>query len=305
MMRTKDPAVLLIPSVLALATCGGAPSRPGAPAWARLAPAQLAAAKEAGIPAAFENDLGMRFVLVPGGSFQMGSPADEQDREEEETVHHVTLSKPYYVQVFEVRNSQYRRWKPEHDPPPYNGLALDGDDRPAVHVNWNDAVAFAAWLSQRDPERTYRLPTEAEWERACRAGATTRYSWGGTLEGGWLHANGNDVVTEDLFGWAWSGFPEDDGHRVTAPVGSYKANAWGLHDMHGNVWEWCLDEHVAYDPMPATDPQGGTYGAGRILRGGAWNHYRGDLRSARRHYAIDLQKGGNVGFRLVCVAKLP
>ena len=181
------------------------------PDWAKVSDAQKAAAKEAGVPVAFENAIGMRFVLIPAGTFLMGSPATEEGRDGDEVQHEVVLTKPFYLGVTEVTNAQYRRFRADHDSGAYKDEGLNGDDQPVVRVSWDDAVAFAEWLSGQDGGRTYRLPTEAEWEWACRAGTRTRYWWGDAEEEGWKYANANDPKTKEAFGFDWDGWPKDDG----------------------------------------------------------------------------------------------
>ena len=200
------------------------------------------------------------------------------------------ITRPFYLGATEVTRGQFRRfvdeagyqteaekdgkggygWNEEkktfEQDPRYtwqNAGFEQTDEHPVVNVSWNDAVAFAAWLSRKEG-RTYRLPTEAEWEYACRAGTTTRYSSGDDPEG--LAAVGNV------------------GGKGTAPVGRYNPNAWGLFDMHGNVWEWCSDGYAAdyYKRSPVDDPQGAEGAADRVARGGGWSDGPRFARSACR-----------------------
>ncbi|MCB9824200.1 MAG: formylglycine-generating enzyme family protein [Planctomycetes bacterium] len=291
-MRRVFPSTLAA-LLLALVGCGEpADVPPVAPAWAKLATEQVQAAKTHGVPPAFENELGMRFVLIPGGTFVMGSPADEAGRDELETPHRVTLTHPYYVQTTEVTNRQYRRFRPQHDSHAVRGQSLNGDEQPVVHVSWSDAVAFAAWLSERDGVRTYRLPTEAEWERACRAGTQTAYWWGAT-------ASPEMACYDD--GPSTDGRPAGDKLRVPVDVGSLPASPWGLHEVHGNVREWCLDAYAddPYGSEPVQDPLGRD-GDSRGTRGGAFGEHPDMLRAAWR---IGVQgndeRRSYVGFRLV------
>jgi formylglycine-generating enzyme required for sulfatase activity len=275
------------------------------PPWPDLAKVQIEEAQRLGVPVKFENHLKMRFVLIPAGSFIMGSPAGEEFREDHETQHQVTLTRAFYLQTTEVTNAQFRRWKPDHVAYPFNDQPIHSDAQPVVHVSWKGATAFAAWLSDQDQERTYRLPTEAEWEYACRAGTTTTYAWGDDISEGWRYANGNDPESNELFGDRRPAWPRDDGYWVSAPVGSYPPNPWGLHDMHGNVEEWCEDWVSAYAADAVTDPKGPENPVNederRVIRGGSWHWRPGRLRSASRGGMPpewDIQP--DEGFRLVC-----
>ncbi len=239
----------------------------GAPAWAKVSEEQIAEAKRLGIPVAFENSIGMRFVLVPAGTFTMGSPEAEKGRFPEETQHDVTLTTPYYVAIHETTNGAYRRFKPEHASGEEQGTSLDGDTQPVVEVSHAEAVAFAAWLSVQDPGREYRLPTEAEWEHAARARTATSRFWGDDEEVFPQYAN---IV--DLREGPTTDEPRraTDGFAVTAPVGSFRPNGWGLYDVIGNVCEMCSDWTGDYPKGPATDPRGPPSGTHRVARGGSW-----------------------------------
>jgi formylglycine-generating enzyme required for sulfatase activity len=236
----------------------------------------------------------MRFVLMPAGTFLMGSPEDEPGRDQDETQHRVTITKPYYMQMTEVTNDQYfgyarpvegKRWV---EPPSVFGLA-----QPVVHVSQLDAQAFARWVTLLDSHRTYRLPTEAEWEYACRAGTTTAFAFGDRLR-----ADQANVETD-------AGGKRAE-KRVPKPVGSFPPNAWGLYDMHGNVMEWCEGALSEYPAAAVTDPppvpgEGGYVG---ILRGGSYGGPARDARSAARYGSRhDMPFWWTVGFRLV--APLP
>jgi formylglycine-generating enzyme required for sulfatase activity len=263
------------------------------PRWAKVAPEQIAEARKHGVPVAFENDFGMCFVLIPSGTFLMGSPATEQGRDELESQHRVTLTRPYYVQTTEVTNRQFRAFRQAHDSHDQWGRSLNGDEQPAVGISWNDAAAFAVWLSRRDPGRSYRLPTEAEWERACRAGTTTAFWWGDRPSK--EKANFYD-------GEFASGRPSDPGFRVTLPVGSLPANPWGLYEVHGNAREWCSDwyDDSPYEDGAATDPKGPAPSGSHCTRGGAFGEAPYMLRAAWRiGVQGDDEARSYVGFRLV------
>jgi formylglycine-generating enzyme required for sulfatase activity len=168
-------------------------------------------------------------------------------------------------------------------------------------VSWNDAVAFAAWLSRKEGA-TYRLPTEAEWEDACRAGTTTRYSCGDDPEG--LVAVGNiaDGTAKEKYP-EWTTIAARDGYVYTAPVGRSHPNAWGLFDLHGNVWEWCADGYASdsYKQPPGDDPPGAAPAPQRVIRGGSWGNGSQDARSAFRSGCTPEDRDSNLGFRLARV----
>jgi formylglycine-generating enzyme required for sulfatase activity len=178
------------------------------------------------------------------------------------------------------------------------------DDHPVVQVSWFDAMEFCKWLSTKE-QRRYTLPTEAQWEYACRAGGETAFCWGDAVQGGRDYANMADESTQR---WIHSyrdmtidKSPWDDGHATTAPVGRFKPNAWGLHDMHGNVCEWCSDWY-AYDYYvhgEGFDPQGPATGGHRVLRGGSWVRHPRACRSASRHSILPTFRSVGRGFRVV------
>ena len=200
-----------------------------------LTPAQLAV----GDP--IENSIGMVLVPIPAGEFVMGSPKTESGRRNVEVQHPVTLTKPFLLGVHEVTQGQ---WQAVMGTTPWKGkqYVKEGDDYPATYVSWNDAVEFCRKLSEKEGLE-YRLPTEAEWEYACRAGTTTAYSFG------------DDASELGEYAWyrenAW-----DAGQKYAHTVGQKKPNPWGLYDMHGNVWEWCEDRYGVYHAGAATDPTG-------------------------------------------------
>jgi formylglycine-generating enzyme required for sulfatase activity len=317
--------------------------------------AALCASGSAGDPAVFENSLGMRFVRLPAGEFDMGSdetpeslarayPAYDPVRfpplADEAPVHRVRISRPFLLGQHEVTVGQFRRfversghvpesiadgtgaygWDPGHDPARSpRGDAFAGrsprwswrdagfsqtDDHPVVDVTWNDAVAMAEWLSRTEGRR-YRLPTEAEWEYACRAGTRTRYHTGDdpvSLRGS---ANVFDASSAALWPqWARYAQPYDDGYAFTSPVGRFAPNAWGLHDMHGNAWEWVSDFHAddAYARSAPVDPGGPASGEVRVRRGGSWHTWSLYARCAFRNWNLASTRYVLVGMRLVLEA---
>jgi formylglycine-generating enzyme required for sulfatase activity len=212
------------------------------------------------------NSLGMSFVLIPAGTFTMGSPLDELGRSDDETQHEVTLSNSYYMQTTEVTQAQWEAVMGDN-PSSFSGCS----DCPVETVSWNDAQDFIAELNALG-EGTYRLPTEAEWEYACRAGSSTAF------------ANGEITKTDcgydpnlDQIGWYCY-----NADRQTHPGAQKDPNAWGLYDMHGNVWEWCQDWYGTYPTSAVTDPTGPSSGTNRVLRGGSGGYSAGGARSARR-----------------------
>lgn len=218
--------------------------------------------------------LGMRFAWCPPGSFLMGSPASEAERYQDETQHRVTLTKGYYLGVHPVTQAQWQAvmgTNPSH---------FKGADLPVENVSWGRCQEFCAALGG-----LVRLPTEAEWEYACRAGTTTRFSFGDS--------------EADLGEHAW--FAGNSGD-TTHPVGKKLPNAWGLHDMHGNVWEWCQDWYGEYPKEVAVDPAGTFRGTSRVLRSGSWHDFAWVCRASYRDVNDPGIRNGNFGFR---VALLP
>jgi len=217
------------------------------------------------------NSMGMKLVRIEPGTFVMG--LDEETSKEvgpDHPVggpmyvrHRVTLTKPYYMAAFEVTNKQYDQYDTQHTHhrPKYQ-LVPDGDNHPVQPITWQDAELFCRWLSAKEG-RLYRLPTEAEWEYACRAGTTNRTYWGGNVE---------DRTKANL-GGSWDkrthAHYADDGFEYTAPVGSFPANPWGLYDMIGNSWEWVSDWYSVFATNDVVDPQGPPMGAAGPCRGGS------------------------------------
>jgi len=218
---------------------------------------------------------GITFILVQPGTFRMGSPAGEKGREDDEgPVHEVEITKPFYLGVTEVTQAQWQRVMGS------NPSNWKGDDLPVEQVSWEDAMEFCR-------KAGYRLPTEAEWEYACRAGSTTRFSFG--------DADG------DLGAYAWN---DGNSEKRTHPVGQKKPNAWGFFDMHGNVWEWCADWYAKgyYGQSPRQDPHGPSSGSRRVLRGGSWYYSPRYCRSAFRSGSDPSSCFSNLGLR---VARTP
>ncbi len=253
-----------------------------------------------------KNEFDMAFVYIGPGEFQMGSPLDEPGRQSNETPHRVRLSHGFYIMTTEVTQGQWMAVMRE------NPSVFDdcGPDCPVENVSWNDAGRFIVRLNNRKktnrehlnrstpvkantrPAKNekppaasllkYRLPTEAQWEYACRANRT-----------GWFSFEG-DIA--ELDGYAWV---QGNAGGSTHPVALKKANPFGLYDLHGNVWEWCFDYAGPYPLKAVTDPRGPTRGSFRIARGGSWYYPALEARAANRLYLLPESKNYNVGFRLV------
>ena len=224
-------------------------------------------------------------VRIAAGTFMMGSPTAEQDHDgDEEPVRQVTISLPFYMGVYEVTQRQYQALMGTNP----SSFTASGLDAPVEFVSWNDAKAFCDALSTRTG-RAVMLPTEAQWEYACRAGSTTRFYYGDDANGILL---GN---------YAWYGYWDGSGNSggETHLVGQKIPNAWGLYDMHGNVWEWCADWYGSYASANAVDPLGPVSGTSRVVRGGCWGNNAPYCRSANRSkYTPDITNG-IIGFRVV------
>jgi len=256
------------------------------------------------------NSIGMKLVRIPAGELRMGSPAAEEDREAGEKQHAVRITRAFHMGVHEVTQGQFKRvmgFNPSYHSkdgtgraldawyafrPPAGGrekvAGLDASRLPVENVSWDEAKEFCDKLSALPEEkkmgRSYRLPTEAEWEYACRGpGVYRTFHVGDTLT-----AKAANI---------------DGGPGRTAEVGGYPANGLGLHDMHGNVSEWCADRAGPqyYEVSEKDDPRGPSEGLQRIVRGGSWGHSPSGCRSARRSWAQPTQRGAATGLRAVMV----
>ncbi len=239
----------------------------------------------------------MEFVAVPGGCFQMGDTFGDGDSDEK-PVHQVCVS-DFSIGKYEVTNAQYRRFKPGHSSGDYKGNSLNSDSQPVVNVSWDDAVAYARWLSQQSG-RNYRLPTEAEWEYAARGGTKNRNYWGNGKDDACSYANVADQTAKRQ--WSdWKIHNCNDGYAVAAPVGSFRPNSFGLYDMMGNVWELCSDwfGEKYYGESSKDNPQGPSTGSFRVTRGGSWYDGAGTVRSAIRDRVVPGFRHYGLGFRLV------
>ena len=219
----------------------------------------------------------MELILIPPGTFMMGD--DASALEEEKPAHEVTISKPFYLGKHEVTQEQ---WQAVMDSNPSH---FKGPKNPVEKVNWDDCRAFLSKLNEKFGQKgmEFGLPSEAQWEYACRAGSTTRYSFG-----------------DDAGGLGNNAWFRGNSRGATHPVGQKKPNAWGLHDMHGNVWEWCADWYGDYsEQSAASDPTGPSSGVLRVLRGGSWSYSdRDSFRCASRGISRPAAHCHYFGFRV-------
>jgi len=264
-------------------------------AFLRGAQASLPVARGAELTLDLGNGVTMKLVKIPAGTFTMGSrdsaedvakkgDSDAEMYEDEHPRHSVTITRPFYIGVYEVTQEQYQAVMGE------NPSGFKGAKNPVDTVSWDDAVAFCKALSVKTG-RTLRLPTEAEWEYACRAGTTTPFHMGETIStdqanyhGKYTYGNGKKGVYREK----------------TIPVGSFKPNAFGLYDMHGNVLEWCSDWcEDSYPNVNTTDPNGPNTGEDRVFRGGSWDAVPVNCRSALRDGYSPDERESSFGFRVV------
>jgi formylglycine-generating enzyme required for sulfatase activity len=237
-------------------------------------------------------------VFLPPGTFRMGSPTNEVDHFDNEGPQMaVTISRGFWIGKFQVTQGEYLAVKgtnPSYFQPP--NAAAD-TNRPVEWVSWSDATNYCSLVTQREraagritTNAVFRLPTEAEWEYACRAWTSTRFYYG------------DDPGYTNLTKYAW--YYADSG-SMTHPVGQKQPNPWGLYDVHGNVWEWCQDWYTNYSSGLVLDPQGPDSGLARVVRGGGWDGLGGDCRSASRAAADPASRGANSGFRIVLAPDHP
>jgi len=258
----------------------------------------------AGIVAA-QSPVPNNFVKIESGTFNMGSPANEPQRGDYEGPQHQVTVSAFYMGKDLVTQAEYEQIMGS------NPSKFKGWNMPVERITWFDAVEYCNKLSQKEElepaytisgtgnNRTviwnqnangYRLPTEAEWEYACRAGTTTPFSTGNNISTDQANYDGN---------YPYSNYARGLWREKTTNVGSFPANAWGLFDMHGNVFEWCWDWYGNYESGPQTDPTGAEYGSYRVLRGGSWYDNGRYIRSANRNSSSPLLRSHSVGFRIV------
>jgi len=296
-------------------------------------------AERAALPLEIKHRSGIVLVLIPPGTFDMGSPETEPGRGAggyDETRHKVTISRPFYMGKHEVTVAQFRRFVEAtelvtdgekrgggnaHDAkavwikrpgtqwrkPGFAGPFELRDDHPVVHVSHNDARLFCRWVGAEVKDvllESFDLPTEAQWEWACRAGAGTRFTWGDADDATGKLINVGDRSLKRVHpDWPRMIMDMDDGHAFCAPVGSYAANAFGLHDMLGNVWEFCSTRSGPYPKDPTTDPGDLDPKRGFAVRGGGWSNTAADARCAVRNSDPPDFCHSNLGFRVMAVIR--
>ncbi len=237
------------------------------------------------------NSLGMEFVLIPAGTFIMGSPIDEVHRGASEVQHPVTITRPFYMQTTEVTVDEWRAVMGRR----FFARKKGAGDMPVVKVSWHDCKKFIRKLNLMTGD-LYALPTEAQWEYAARAGSETAYFWGGQIDCTRAMFANNSMKYNDCISANRSSTLDPDG---PAPVKRYAPNAWGLFDMHGNVWEWCEDHYNRYAVVSVVDPCETESGKDRVRRGGSWYGPGYSCRSANRAFGHPMSRLQNSGFRLV------
>jgi formylglycine-generating enzyme required for sulfatase activity len=280
----------------------------------------------------FTNSIGMKLVRIPAGKFIMGSPEDEAGRNDDESAHAVEITRAFYLGAHEVTKGQFAEfvaatsYQTEAEKDGLGGFGYNAqrggmfqesrftwrytgwtltDRHPVCNVSWNDATAFCRWLSRKEG-RSYTLPTEAEWEYACRAGTRTRF-WAGDQDVVLNRIeNISDCSLKDkLLAPEYQSFSKaamnwSDNYPFAAPVGSFQANPWGLYDMHGNLAEWCLDlYHKDYQKFPKSDPVNLDPGGHYVRRGGTWLVEPRLCRSAARGASAPGYRCDGIGFRVL------
>jgi formylglycine-generating enzyme required for sulfatase activity len=254
---------------------------------------QRQVAEVLGRPVAFRDRLkgggeGPKLVIIPPGRFRMGSPDDEPERDDDEGPQHVvTLTRPFALARYALTFEEYDAYcaATGKDKPSARGWGRG--KRPVINVSWDDATGYCRWLSGQTGEE-YRLPSEAQWEYACRAGTTTPFWWGNTITPKQANYDGNYPYNKGAKG-EWRG--------KTVPVDQFEPNPWGLYQMHGNVWEWVQDWVAEYKSEAQTDPIYAQGGSLRVFRGGSWINSAGPLRAAYRLRHEPGLRNLSLGFR--------
>ncbi|MBL8470891.1 MAG: formylglycine-generating enzyme family protein [Rhodocyclaceae bacterium] len=225
-----------------------------------------------------------RFRWIKPGRFLMGSPPDEAERDDDEVLHEVTFTQGFWLADTACTQALWQAVMGEN-PSDFK----DAPDNPVEQVSWDNVQAFLNRLDDVVPDFAAGLPTEAQWEYACRAGTQSPFSFGANITPEQVNYDGNEP---------YAGGRKGEYRKKTVPVASLPANAWGLHEMHGNVWEWCADCYGELSADPATDPAGPAEGAWRVLRGGAWSNDGRNCRSACRFSTGPDYRNHIIGFRL-------
>lgn len=262
----------------------GAAGRRPAPALFLIASGLVAGCRPPAPAEWVEPSTGMRFMLIPAGQFQMGSPPGEPGHESQEVLHDVRITAPFYLGKFEVTQQQWQQVM--GDQPSW--FSQCGADCPVERVDWHRAREFLTRLSAL-AGHDFRLPTEAEWEYACRAGTVSPFSSGASLPATIANYDGRYPYPGSAPG-VYRGSP--------VPVGSFPANAWGLHDLHGNVWEWTADAHCPYPGSATADPRGECDSELKVIRGGSWAFNADSARCALRYTHRPADSGFSLGFRV-------
>ena len=242
-------------------------------------------AEHLGLPVQVTNSVGMKLSLIPPGQFVMGSPQDEEWHRPDEIPHRVTLTKAFYMATTEVTQRQWKALMGK------NPSFFTDDALPVETVTWDQAADFCRKLSEKEGTQ-YRLATEAEWEYACRAGTTTAFHTGETISPDQANYDGNRI---------YAGGKKGVFREETTQAGSLPPNSWGLHEMHGNVWEWCADWYGEYPKGETKDPVGPATGDRRVFRGGCWINFPAVCRSANRAKVVPVSWNFHLGFRVVRV----
>ena len=231
-----------------------------------------------------ESTTGMVLIAVKPGWFMMGSPESEPGRNDDEVLHRVTLSRLFYIGQHEVTQAEWTRVMGSN--PSRFG---DCERCPVETVDFYQVNNFLSRLNADTTAMRFRLPTEAEWEYACRAGTSTPYNAGAQLTTAQANIDGRYSVDVE----------DGAAYEKTLPVGTFPPNAWGLYDMHGNVWEWTNDRYGPYNPRQNTDPHGADIGGTRVIRGGSWHFDAGSARCGLRYTHSPQDSGFSLGFRVV------
>lgn len=221
---------------------------------------------------------GIEFILIPAGTFTIGTVFTADVNPDEVPQQSVTISRPFYLSRYEVTQAQWESIMEK------NPSEFVGEEHPVDSVSWEAVQTFIGKLNEKAGTKRYRLPTEAEWEYAARAGTETVRYWGDSAD--------------EMDQYAWY---EDNSGKQSRPVGRLKPNAWGLHDMLGNVWEWCQNWYSIkpYTSEPVTDPQGPSEGVSKVVRGGSWSNYASLVRAAYRFELNPTYRRRNIGLRLL------